>query len=85
MSTGAWHHIAMTRTAVDTTFKLWLNGNLDATSVQPSGPANDASPLNIGQMNNVTADGWIDDVRITKGVARYTTNFVPPDQQFPDS
>lgn len=30
-------------------------------------------------------DGWLDECRITKGVARYTANFMPPSAPFPNS
>lgn len=41
--------------------------------------------LNLGIINpSNPSGGWWDEVRITKGVARYTTSFTPPTEPFPN-
>lgn len=81
---NAWNHIAVTRQG--TAFKLFTNGVLDI-SVTASGAIADYGggtyPAQIGQWwqagTNITdLHGYIQDFRITNGLARYTTNFTPP-------
>ena len=79
---NAWTHYALTR--VGNAFTLWRNGVASATgssalSVGAAGKtfaigcyAQDSGAL--GQVFN----GYIDELRVTKGVARYTANFTPP-------
>lgn len=84
LTVNKWHHLA---TVLDgTSMRLYVNGNQVATAtltVQiPSG-----LDLQIGIARNGGAVrqciGRIDDFRLTKGVARYSSNFVPPSRPFP--
>ena len=80
---NAWNHIAVVRSG--TTLTMYLNG----TSV---GSTTDSSNYTVGtvivgdygNLNGQTWQGYIDDLRITKGQALYTSNFIPPTQAFPN-
>ena len=86
ISTGAWFHIAATR--VGTTLRLFVNGRQEAissynTSIVPNSgnprPWVGAYTSSSGRWN-----GQIDDLRVTKGVARYTSDFAPPARALPE-
>ena len=85
LSTGTWYHIAVARSGTST--KMFINGTqegstyTDSNSYLPganrptigaAGATLGADPLN----------GYIDDLRVTKDYARYTSNFTAPTGPF---
>lgn len=78
--TDGFHHMAWCKSSG--TMRLFLDGvQVGSGSV---GTIDSVSlPLVIGSDsdNNNAAVGYIDDLRITPGVARYTSAFTPPDQE----
>jgi len=83
VGTNQWVHIALVRNS--TALTLYVNGTSVGTGTNSStfsgtsyvGAENYASTIYI------TAAAYIDDLRITKGYARYTTTFTPPTSAFP--
>ena len=76
-----WAHLALVRSG--TTITLYINGVADGTITSASATLNGVgSNWFIGTAGdattNYTVNGYIDDLRITKGYARYTSNFTPP-------
>ena len=86
-STSTWYHIAVARSGTST--KMFVNGTQVGSTYTDSTNYLSASRRPVIAINgfNETAaplNGYIDDLRITKGVARYTANFTVPDQAFPN-
>lgn len=83
----AWTHVAAVRNGTE--FAVYVNGvkgGLPRTSALSMGYANENILLNtlyIGVQSYFNS--YIDELRITKGVARYTANFTPPTERFPDA
>ena len=84
ISTGIWYHIALVRNG--TTWSIYVNGILDVSGTNSTNADNGtSSQFYIGRcFANEFLNGFIDEFRITKGVARYTANFVVPQFAFPD-
>lgn len=85
---GSWHHIAVVRLANE--LSCYVDGVLDArSSFDPLSIPNfsEALDLVVGKYTiyddtNYNFSGQIDDLRITKGVARYVNAFSAPTQAF---
>ena len=80
---NTWYHIAVSRSAGTT--KLYVNGASQGTPWVDSTDYDVAKPLIIGARWDGAAysiDGYIDEVRVTKGLARYSANFVAPASEF---
>lgn len=78
---SAWHHYAVTRSG--NTWRLFIDGVLQQTITSSvSLDNNTPSTFNIGTESSSFWAGYIDDLRITKGVARYTASFTAPTAPF---
>lgn len=77
-----WHHIALVKEG--TTYTIYKDGTSVSTVVSATTDTY-AAPLRIG--TDDTAGNWfdgsIDELRITKGTARWTGNFTVPAQEYP--
>jgi hypothetical protein len=88
-STGVWTHVALTRASG--TVKVWMGGadvTVSTTNLTTAYPAIDSGHhLFIGSFqpsNTLFYNGYLDDIRITNGVARYTSTFTPQTYEFGD-
>lgn len=86
---NTWYHVAVTRSGG--VFRLFVDGVLESANSSYIGIPIETSTTNIcciGGAYNLSQDedfaGYIDEFRITKGVARYTENFTPPAAPFPN-
>lgn len=84
---NTWVHVALTRE--NGIFRLFKNGALiseNATKTTIALNMGFGGSLTVGasKYGDPTYDGCFEELRITKGVARYVAEFTPPDEPFPD-
>jgi hypothetical protein len=80
VSTTTWTHIAASRCSG--TLRIFVNGTQGYSASVTTDLT--AGGLQIGgAFSGSYLDGYIDDLRITKGFARYTANFTAPTAPFP--
>jgi hypothetical protein len=84
LSTGTWYHIAICRSGTST--KMFINGTQSGSTYTDStnylvGANRPIFGVSAFQLN-VFYNGYMDDLRITNGYARYTSNFTPSTTAF---
>jgi hypothetical protein len=80
---NVWHHIAVTRASG--TLYAFIDGTQVFSGANSTNFTNTASwyIAGNGASTSLYITGYIDDLRITKGYARYTASFTPPTAAFP--
>jgi hypothetical protein len=75
---NTWYHVAVARSG--STVKIFINGVEEGSATHTTNLTH-TRPLAVGIQHSTLTNplnGYISDLRITKGVARYTANFTPP-------
>jgi hypothetical protein len=81
LTLNTWSHVALARSGTST--RLFLNGTQVGSTWTDTTNYGATATFKFGRNENTFyANQYADDIRITKGVARYTTNFTPPDREF---
>ena len=81
-----WYHVALVRSG--TSLKLYLDGEektirITEVAIGSTTLRDPDGVLSIARdANGFELDGYLDEVRISKGIARYTADFTPPTQAF---
>ena len=81
LSTGIWYHIAVSRSSTST--KMFIDGTQTGSTYTDSnnylGSTNrPVFGISAFDLSASALNGYLSDVRITNGIARYTANFTPP-------
>jgi len=82
LSANTWHHIALSRDG--NVWRGFVDGAVDISPTVSGSIVTRNENRNIGRWGAVGyyANGWIDEFRISKGIARYTGPFTPQSEKY---
>ena len=82
LTANTWHHFAVARE--NGTIRIFVDGSETGASVSYSTAIGSTRTLRLAGQGGSSRwwEGYMSDIRITKGLARYTANFTPPTEPF---
>jgi hypothetical protein len=81
VSTGTWYHFAVVRNG--TAFNIYKDGVSIGSGTSAGTLTDVAAVLQIGrQTTGAYLNGYIDEFRLSLGIARWTTDFTPPTEAY---
>ena len=85
MATNTWYHVALCRSDSGLV-QAYLDGVASATTYTDTTDLSGNQPMLIGRFwdTGLGLSGFLDEMRVTRGVARYSANFTPPSAAFDD-
>jgi hypothetical protein len=87
ISTNTWYHVAFVR--LSNVLSVYVNGVAGPTTANDGGLNLSEEYVAVGLFNYLNFvsffHGYVDDFRVTKGIARYTASFALPTAPFPDA
>uniref|UniRef100_A0A6M3KG24 Putative lectin/glucanase superfamily protein n=2 Tax=viral metagenome TaxID=1070528 RepID=A0A6M3KG24_9ZZZZ len=78
MNLNAWNHLALVR--YGNVYTIYVNGSSIGTATESHAMPNYTDTVYIGLRTDISTylGGKIDELRVSKGIARWTGNFTPP-------
>lgn len=75
---NTWQHLALVRNG--STITVYVNGTSVGSGTYAGSITSASNPFNIGNevSHSYIYNGYIDEFRVSKGIARWTGNFTPP-------
>jgi hypothetical protein len=82
-TTGTWYHVALVRSG--TSLKAYVNGNqIGSTQTDSSNITGGTAGVRVGSLAGIAwyLNGYIDELRISKGILRWEDNFTPQTTEY---
>ena len=84
LTANTWQHVAVCRDSSNV-MRTFIDGSQYGNQTVSANFSSSGGAIFASTSGTQGLTGYIDDLRITKGVARYTANFTAPASAFPDS